>query len=158
MSETGSASAGSRFVEVDWNATQCGRDVSDPSSDGFVELPFPCTQRLLTLASRSLPVRRLRRKPRRPRGRRQTKTSVLRFVSWRTRFDAAEWDAASRVLRLSPDTAGPPESPLGGRCAVRTEIGNGRVPKTFGCSGVPYHLPRAATGSRRTASIVAARS
>src|SRR6476661_10270993 len=105
MSDLLSRSPPARLVAVDWNATQCGTDVIDPSSDGFVESPLAWPPPELMLTRLSTPPRRFSTRPARPRGRCQTNTSVLPLVSPPTRFDALEWNAASRVLRLSPDTA-----------------------------------------------------
>src|SRR5690349_6686298 len=49
-SSTASASPGARLVEVDWKATQRGRLCIEPSSEGFMESPLPCTSLEETLA------------------------------------------------------------------------------------------------------------
>ena len=100
----------------------------EPSSDGLVESPFAWRPPAATLARSSVPPRRFSTSPARPRGRCQTNTSLSPFVSPATRLVADEWKAASRVLRLSPDTAAPPESPFAALFPVPTEIGSGLVP------------------------------
>src|ERR1051326_5437453 len=54
-SDTGSTSPGARLVDVDWNATQCGRLCIEPSSEGLAESPLPWTSPEETLARKSLP-------------------------------------------------------------------------------------------------------
>src|SRR3954453_5325973 len=112
MSVMGSASPAARFVASDSKATQCGSVVTEPSSDGardapLASAPLPAT---LTRCSEPEPFGRLR--PSRPFGRDQTKTSVTPFVSPLTRFDASDWNAARRVLRLSPEMVGALEAPF----------------------------------------------
>src|SRR4051812_13357740 len=116
MSDVRSRSPPARFVAVDSNATQCGADVIEPSSDGFVESPFAWRPAGPTLARLSAPPRWLSTRPALPRGRCQTNTSDSPFVSPATMLVAVEWNAASRVLRLSPETAAPAESPFAGLC------------------------------------------
>src|SRR3954453_13123667 len=103
MSEVEFPSPPARFDAVDWNATQCGTDVIEPSSDGLIESPFASRSPAPTLTRSSEPPRWLSTSPARPRGRGHTKISVFPFLSPATRFDGAEWNAASRVLRLSPE-------------------------------------------------------
>src|SRR3954447_9120291 len=123
MSEVRSPSPEARLVAVDSNATQCGAEVIEPSSDGFAESPFAWRPPAPTLTRLTAPPRWLRTSPARPRGRCQTKTSRASFVSPPARLVALEWNAASRVLRLSPDSVTPPASPLGGLLEPPTEIG-----------------------------------
>src|SRR3954471_17692816 len=137
MSQSGFASLALRFVERDWNATQCGTVRIDPSSEGSIEAPFPWRCSLLMLMRLSEPVRCLRLSPAGPRGRCQMKTSVLPLVSPRIRSDADEWKATRRILRLSPETVAPPEGPFAASCDAPTEIGSGSVPNRFGWANVP---------------------
>src|SRR3954471_155187 len=137
MSQSGFVSPGLRFVECDWNATQCGTVRIDPSSDGLIESPLPWRWLLLMLARLSEPVRCVRASPAGPRGRCQMKTSVLPLLSPRIRFDADEWKATRRILRLSPETVAPPEGPFAASCDAPTEIGSGSVPNRFGWANVP---------------------
>src|SRR3954453_12584073 len=66
------------------------------------------------------------------------KTSVTPFESPPTRFEASEWNAASRVLRLSPDTAAPPEAPFAGLPPGADEIGIASVPNVPAIAWVAY--------------------
>src|SRR5438045_671417 len=100
MSQSGFVSLGLKFVARDWNATQCGTVRIDPSSDGLIESPLPWRWSLLTLMRLIEPVRWVRLSPDGPRGRCQMKMSVWPFVSPRIRFDAADWKATRRILRL----------------------------------------------------------
>src|SRR4051812_1097512 len=133
MSEVRSRSPAARFVAVDWNATQCGLVGIEPSSDGLVESPLACLPLELIETRCSEPPSRSRIRPSVPRGRCQTKTSLRPLVSPATRFVALEWNAAMRVLRLSPETVAPPESPLAGLREAPTEIGSGLVPNMWWC-------------------------